>query len=703
MTKAVQRRRGTNAEHSSFTGLEGEISIDTTLDTLVLHDGSTAGGFPMAAPHLDNAFAASQSFGTLDIFSGSITDSSGAISFGDENLTTTGTLAAGATTVSSLSTSSTVAPSDTVLSSLLISSTTPSSVTANLQMGVSGDLAVWVFDNGGAGWTRRAQFTNTGMAVNGTLAAGAGSGFGLARTDGTLHVHTASAGAVTANVGADELVVENSAAGGISILTPDASKSTLALGSPTANMGLLLDWTYSTGVATLTPLKVGAALNFGADNGVLNLTLSGASGSELATFAGDVTLAGGKLGSTAAAYGAASVNGTWSMGGDAAGGLNFNALGSALAYEFRSNDTSIFYISNAGNGVFAGTLTAAAATVQSASPVIQLTATTTTATTLGAKNNRLLLTSNSTTLGGGGEIVFNTSDSNTGRWGAISGHIKENASGAASGAIVFATKATTADTALTERMRIDNSGVMLVGTTTIDRTADAGLHIDPVGFLDVSRTSNLAVRLTRLVDTGTIVLFRQAATTVGTISVTGSATAYNTSSDYRLKEDAVPMTGATERVKALRPINFAWKADGSRVDGFLAHEAQEVVPECVTGSKDAMQDEEYEVTPAVYEDVITPAVEAVAAIEAIEAVEAVDAVYDDEGILVSEAIEAVEAVVGVDAVEAQEATTESVLVTEAVMGTRSVPDYQGIDQSKLVPLLVAALQEAIARIEILEG
>jgi hypothetical protein len=74
-----------------------------------------------------------------------------------------------------------------------------------------------------------------------------------------------------------------------------------------------------------------------------------------------------------------------------------------------------------------------------------------------------------------------------------------------------------------------------------------------------------------------------------------------TSSDYRLKEDDQPMTGATERVKALRPINFAWKVNGSRVDGFLAHEAQEVVPECVTGSKDAMRDEEYEVTPAVKE------------------------------------------------------------------------------------------------------
>jgi hypothetical protein len=137
---------------------------------------------------------------------------------------------------------------------------------------------------------------------------------------------------------------------------------------------------------------------------------------------------------------------------------------------------------------------------------------------------------------------------------------------------------------------------------------------------------------------------------IGSISTTNTATAYNTSSDYRLKEDDVPMTGATERVKALRPINFAWKVEGSRVDGFLAHEVQEIVPEAITKTKDAMRDEEYEVTPAVKE------------------------VRDEDGNVTTEAV-------------------------AAVMGTRSVPDYQGIDQSKLVPLLTAALQEAITKIE----
>jgi len=136
---------------------------------------------------------------------------------------------------------------------------------------------------------------------------------------------------------------------------------------------------------------------------------------------------------------------------------------------------------------------------------------------------------------------------------------------------------------------------------------------------------------------------------VGSITSNGSSTSYNTSSDHRLKEAIVDMTGAIDRVKALAPKRFNFIADpDTTVDGFIAHEAQAVVPEAVTGTKDAMRDEEYEVTPAV---------------------------IDDDGNV----------------------------VTEAVMGTRSVPDYQGIDQSKLVPLLTGALQEAIAKIEALEA
>ncbi len=112
---------------------------------------------------------------------------------------------------------------------------------------------------------------------------------------------------------------------------------------------------------------------------------------------------------------------------------------------------------------------------------------------------------------------------------------------------------------------------------------------------------------------------------VGTIKTSGSATAFNTSSDYRLKEGIIKLSGAVDRVKLLSPINFNFKADKSKiVDGFLAHEVAEVVPEAVSGEKDA--------------------------------------VTEDGKI-----------------------------------------DPQGIDQSKLVPLLTAAVQELTERVEALEN
>ena len=148
----------------------------------------------------------------------------------------------------------------------------------------------------------------------------------------------------------------------------------------------------------------------------------------------------------------------------------------------------------------------------------------------------------------------------------------------------------------------------------------------------------------KLTDTQTHWRFYNPNGSVGTITTYGSATSFNTSSDYRLKENVNYTWDATTRLKQLKPARFNFIADDTNtlVDGFIAHEAATVVPESVTGTKDAMMDEKYEVTPAV---------------------------MDGETV-----------------------------VTEAVMGTRSVPEMQAIDQSKLVPLLVKTIQELEARL-----
>jgi len=78
---------------------------------------------------------------------------------------------------------------------------------------------------------------------------------------------------------------------------------------------------------------------------------------------------------------------------------------------------------------------------------------------------------------------------------------------------------------------------------------------------------------------------------VGNISVSASATAYNTSSDYRLKDNISPIVGALDRVALLKPVTYSWKLDGADGEGFIAHELAEVCPLAVTGEKDAVNED----------------------------------------------------------------------------------------------------------------
>lgn len=196
----------------------------------------------------------------------------------------------------------------------------------------------------------------------------------------------------------------------------------------------------------------------------------------------------------------------------------------------------------------------------------------------------------------------------------------------------------------TERARIDTSGNFFVNVTTLTNlengTTNSGC-IRSNGTVEVAKNSTSTLN---------VVEFYNPNGNIGKIQIAGSATTYATSSDYRLKKDVQPMTGALARVAALKPVTYKWKADGSDGEGFIAHELQTVVPDAVTGQKDETKIQEYEISPAV------------------------PATFDEEG-------------------------NELTPAVEAVMGEREVPVYQGIDTSFLVATLTAAIQELKAEFD----
>lgn len=201
-----------------------------------------------------------------------------------------------------------------------------------------------------------------------------------------------------------------------------------------------------------------------------------------------------------------------------------------------------------------------------------------------------------------------------------------------------------------------------------DNSAPVGLVIDNATVDNYTKTNGgaqMAIFYDRRSGstTRTAIQFYRNTTgnSVGTITTTNTATAYNTSSDYRLKENIAPLTGAIEKVLRLKPSTYTWKVDGAVGEGFIAHELQEVIPQAVSGEKDAEKLQQVEVEHAVAE------------------------VQDADGNIVSYG-------------------------KAPVYEEKMMPVYQGVDSSFLVATLTAAIQEQqalivalTARVEALEA
>lgn len=191
---------------------------------------------------------------------------------------------------------------------------------------------------------------------------------------------------------------------------------------------------------------------------------------------------------------------------------------------------------------------------------------------------------------------------------------------------------------LVNAMRINSNGKVGIGnvdppyTLTVQYAGANGANAAVSRFLQLTNNQGedhtcLMVRHAAATSSaqGVGLLFQNSGgTTVGSIKF-GASTSYNTSSDYRLKENAVAISDGITRLKTLKPYKFNWISDDTNtpVDGFFAHEVSSAVPEAISGTKDAVDSD-------------------------------------------------------------------------------NKPVHQEIDQSKIVPLLTAALQEAIAKIEVLE-
>jgi hypothetical protein len=184
----------------------------------------------------------------------------------------------------------------------------------------------------------------------------------------------------------------------------------------------------------------------------------------------------------------------------------------------------------------------------------------------------------STTSAFGARLLLATENANGNMWPAGIAALNSSA-GSNLSELGFYTA--TAGPTLTERMRIDSSGRLLLGSSTVDA------NLGTKGF---QITSNETCQIIQCTDaTGQAVRFYSSTSTqAGYITVNGAAASYNSASDYRLKENVIPLVGALAVVNGLRPVKYTWKVDGNAGEGFIAHELQESIPLAVQGTKDQL-------------------------------------------------------------------------------------------------------------------
>ena len=501
MTTSIKRRRGTTAQTSVFTGAVGETTVDTTKQTVVVHDGATAGGFPLA------------------------TEANVALKANTASPSFTGTVGLPAVTLAG-----TVAGGGNQLNNVVIGATTPLAgsfttlgATGNIVAGANGSSQGFIKLWSAGGTSREAN-----------LYSPAGGGLTIDTNSASFPIVTNSSAFTIQTASVERMRIDSSGNVGIGTSSPVSRIHASYAGALNTNT-----FNVSTTSVTVAPKTLIGA----------NLVLS----DDATTYTKPAT----------------SISGA----GILFEGINSSGTHGSIQFLSAPDDntgsatpTERMRIDSAGN-VLVGTTTARG-------KLHSYAANYTPATSAWA-------TAASFTAGGafGGGVSFVDGAAGWGMWVQDSGGNFSIGQGATSGG-------------LSEKIRITSAGNLLVGTTSYSfSSTNYGIGFKPNGetFWVADTPSNL-IAFNRNSD-GTVFKFFRSGTQVGAVSVTTTATAYNTSSDYRLKNTIAPMTGALAKVALLKPCTYKWIVDGSDGQGFIAHELDEVVPGCVTGEKDAVDAE----------------------------------------------------------------------------------------------------------------
>jgi len=581
MPDQLQLRGGTTTEHNSFTGVAREVTVDTTKKTLVVHDGASAGGTALMKESGGNA-ASSVGIGT---------GGTNAI-----NIDSSQRVGIGTSSPSSLVHFAGTAPE------LRLEDTDH---VAYAQINAEGGNLRFDTDQGNQETNSITSFRIDGLErmridSSGSLLIGSTSSIGAAHKlqvfdDTDVRMIIANTTAASSQNATLFFAPANSVAGAEIKCTSEEDFSTTANRTARLTFSTRKDGTLSEQMRIDSSGNVG----IGTTSMANKLEVVGTIQANVSANTASYTQAFNITNAVNADFNVHLKTNSTSIGSSTTTPLSFHTGGSAnprMTIDASGNVgiglTTSPVNSNSEQGVFL----AGADTTQSV-----------------IASNSTPLVINRVSTGGNDRDCLELRNN-----GILRGNI--GAIGAANGMFF--------KTGTSEAMRIDSSGNVMVGTTS-NRPAEFllpqgfAIRADVKGQIQSTVDGNTCGFLNRNSSDGNIFNFRRQGSDVGNISVTTTATAFNTSSDYRLKENITAISDAITRLKTLKPYRFNFKSDTSKtVDGFLAHEVT-AVPEAITGTKDEVDSD-------------------------------------------------------------------------------NNPVYQGIDQSKLVPLLVAAVQELIGKVEALE-